>query len=77
MNIVSLYFARYLFVCQDWLAVSRGHGGLCREIPVYDITSNMADGRAGGGVGLMSKESLYKDHLWLSVVKRPSYRFES
>ena len=60
---------RYVFVCDEWLAVDKADGELERILP------------AAGKDNLMSPKALFMDnvkltatddHLWLSLLTRPS-----
>lgn len=64
-----IHFSRYYFLCNKWLAVDEDDGLIDRIIPVAgkeEITgfNHLFFSRA--------KKNLSEDHLWLSVVSRPS-----
>ena len=60
-----------VFVCRDWLSYTKGEGTVSHHLPVLASSSGSDDG--GAIFGLVSRQRLFDDHLWLSMARRPVY----
>ncbi|XP_071110902.1 polycystin-1-like protein 3 [Haliotis cracherodii] len=59
---------RYIFICHKWLALDEDDGRICRTFEAFS-----PDGQEIAMFDIVSKQKLFDDHLWLSVIKRPMF----
>ncbi|XP_067665494.1 polycystin-1-like protein 3 [Haliotis asinina] len=59
---------RYIFICHKWLGLDKDDGRLYRTFEAFS-----PDGQEIAMFDIVSKQKLFDDHLWLSVIKRPMF----